>query len=62
MEENAKKPWGLQWRMSKTFIIVVVDFSVFMDIVLYGVLVTPGSAIAPRLSQYVGSGVSLCLE
>jgi hypothetical protein len=33
------RPWGLEWRMSQKFIIAVVNFSVFMDVVLYGALV-----------------------
>jgi len=48
MEERAT-PWGLQWRTSTRFITAVVDFSVFMDVVLYGALVTSLSHL--KLSQ-----------
>lgn len=33
------RPRGLEWRSSNTFIIGVIHFSVFSDIVLYGALV-----------------------
>jgi len=39
MLEWDTRPHGLEWRSSKTFIIGVVDFSVFSDLVLYGALV-----------------------
>ena len=38
MAQN-REPWGLRWRSSKSFIIGVVDFSVFSDVLLYGALV-----------------------
>ena len=34
------RPRGLEWRGSKRFIIFVVNFSVFSDLVLYGALVS----------------------
>ena len=34
-----KRPVGLRWRGSKEFIICVIDFSVFSDVVLYGAMV-----------------------
>ena len=39
MMAECKPPRGLAWRSSRTFIICVVDFSVFSDLVLYGALV-----------------------
>ncbi len=41
-------PKGLRWRSSKNFIIFVVDFSVFSDLILYGALVSLG-----MLSSYI---------
>jgi len=52
MEERAR-PWGLRWRTSKRFITAVVDFSVFMDVVLYGALVTPCSYLKPSQRSQV---------
>jgi hypothetical protein len=39
MMAEGKRPRGLAWQSSKTFIICVTDFSVFSDLVLYGALV-----------------------
>ena len=36
---RSEPPWGLRWRSSQSFIVLVVDFSVFSDVVLYGALV-----------------------
>ncbi|KAL6235360.1 major facilitator superfamily domain-containing protein [Aspergillus navahoensis] len=34
-----KRPWRLEWRASKGFIVFVVVFAVFTDILLYGIIV-----------------------
>ncbi|EFR02359.1 hypothetical protein MGYG_05356 [Nannizzia gypsea CBS 118893] len=39
MAVNCKKPWGYQWRSSKSFIIFIIVLALFADTFLYGFIV-----------------------
>ncbi|KAL4920054.1 MFS general substrate transporter [Aspergillus aurantiobrunneus] len=52
--KGPQRPYLLEWRASKAFIIFVVVFAVFTDILLYGIVVpvTP-TALSERVGQWV---------